>query len=465
MKMSIWNLLTILLLIGTFGMVVVFAAVFILPNQLLPVGMRPINIPPTLVLPTATETPFQFPPTWTKIPPLPTETNTPLPTNTPTLTNTPLPTNTIYVTPSTTLTPSKTSTYTKTATNTKNPIFVATGASKTASKTKVKTPTKTPTACAPGVCSILAKDDLVNPVPFPAYIDINVIANDTLHAIPVKIPRLFDCANLCETDKWDQYTTHQGGKVSIITKDYSTVDGVIRYTPPAGFFGIDSIDYKITTEGGMTSMATVTFMVTDATHGPPSGINSVPDPMTLTENLSAGTSVGTFSTVSVFGGGPWIYSLVSGTGSTNNSYFSLSGNNLISAAMVNCETFATLSLRVRTTDSDGFYFEKVFSVGVNDVNEFAPSITSGATATGRETDAITTISITSSDADCVKTRTISISGTLPTGLTFLAVPGAGTATITGTPALGSAGTYPVVITVTDYGSLTGTQTLTITITT
>ena len=109
MKMSIWNLLTILLLIGTFGMVVVFGAVFILPNQLLPVGMRPINIPPTLVLPTATETPFQFPPTWTKVPPLPTETNTPLPTDTPTLTNTPTPTNTIYVTPSTTLTPSKTS--------------------------------------------------------------------------------------------------------------------------------------------------------------------------------------------------------------------------------------------------------------------------------------------------------------------------------------------------------------------
>jgi hypothetical protein len=473
MKMSIWNLLTILLLIGTFGMVVVFAAVFILPNQLLPVGMRPINIPPTLVLPTATETPFQFPPTWTKIPPLPTETNTPLPTNTPTLTNTPLPTNTIYVTPSTTLTPSKTSTYTKTATNTKNPIFVATGASKTASKTKVKTPTKTPTACAPGVCSILAKDDLVNPVPFPAYIDINVIANDTLHAIPVKIPRLFDCANLCETDKWDQYTTHQGGKVSIITKDYSTVDGVIRYTPPTGFYGIDSIDYKITTEGGMTSMATVTFMVTGGSHGPPSGIDSVPDPMSLTENLSAGTSVGTFSTTDPGDVvGPWIYSLVSGTGSTNNSYFSLSGDTLHSSAPVDREIYPTLSLRVRTTDSDGFYFEKVFTVTVNDVNEFPPVITSnggGATASisiPEGTTAVTTV--TSTDGDATSTRTYSISGGADLGL-FTINASSGVLTFSVPPNFdiptdtGGNNVYDVIVQVTN-GSLTDNQSIAITVT-
>ena len=94
---------------------------------------------------------------------------------------------------------------------------------------------------------------------------------------------------------------------------------------------MDSIDYKITTEGGMTSMATVTFMVSDGTQGPPTNITSAPDPMSLLENVSAGTSVGTLSTTDPLGGGPWIYTLVSGTGSTNNSYFSLSsGGNLTS---------------------------------------------------------------------------------------------------------------------------------------
>ena len=460
MKMSIWNLLTILLLIGTFGMVVVFGAVFILPNQLLPVGMRPINVPPTLVLPTATETPFQFPPTWTKVPPLPTETNTPLPTDTPTLTITPTPTNTIYVTPSTTLTPSKTMTFTKTPTNTKNPIFVATGASKTATKTKVKTPTKTSTPCAPGVCSILAKDDIVNPVPFPAFVDINVIANDTIHSIPVKIPRLFDCANQCETDKWDQYTTHQGGKVSILTKEYSAVDGVLRYTPPVGFMGMDSIDYKITTEGGMTSMATVTFMVSDGTEGPPTNITSAPDPMSLLENVSAGTSVGTLSTTDPLGGGPWIHTLVSGTGSTNNSYFSLSsGGNLTSSATVNCETFSTLSFRVRTTDSVGFYFEKAFSVNVVDENEFAPTITSGTTSTG-SAGVPFTYNVTASDADCADVLTITETGLLGSGLTLGGTSASGVAIISGASPV--AGTYTVNLSVTD-GVNTGTKTLTITI--
>ncbi len=461
MKMSIWNLLTILLLIGTFGMVVVFGAVFILPNQLLPVGMRPINIPPTLVLPTATETPFQFPPTWTKVPPLPTETNTPLPTATPTLTNTPLPTNTIYVTPSTTLTPSKTQTFTRTATNTKNPIIVSTGASKTASKTKTKVPTNTPTTCPPGVCSILAKDDLVDPTSFPAFIDINVIANDTLHGIPVKIPRLFDCANQCETDKWDRYTTHQGGKVSILTKEYSITDGIIRYIPPDGFFGMDSIDYKITTEGGMTDMATVTFMVMDGTHKPPTDITS--GPMSLDEEISAGQSVGTFGTIDpgdVIG--PWTYTLVSGSGSTNNSYFSLSGPNLISAAMVNCEVFSTLSLRVRTTDPDGFSFEKVFSVTVNDQNEFAPVITSG-TAFTTTSDAVINYNVSSSDDDCRDSRTISQVG-LPGTLLLGATNASGIATITGNaPVVLVQTIYTVNLTVTDAHGLTGTKTLTITV--
>jgi hypothetical protein len=415
-----------------------------------------------LVLPTATETPFQFPPTWTKVPPLPTETNTPLPTDTPTLTNTPTPTNTIYVTPSTTLTPSKTSTYTRTATKTKNPVFVSTGASKTATKTKTKAPTKTATTCPVGVCGIDAIDDRVNPIPFPAYIDINVIANDTLHNIPVKIPRLFNCANQCDTDKWGNYTTKQGGKVSILTKEYSVLDGVLRYTPPVGFMGMDSIDYKITTESGSVDIATVTFIVSDGTQGPPTNITSAPDPMTLLENVSAGTSLGTLSTTDALGGGPWITTLVSGAGSTNNSYFSLSsGGNLTSAAMVNCEATPTLSLRVRTTDPLGFFYEKAFSVTVINENEFAPVITSGTTfsiAAG----ASFLYNVSSSDADCNDTRIISQTG-LPAELTLNGTNAFGIATITNN-APTVAGVYPVVLTVTDAHGLFGTKTLTITIT-
>ena len=48
MKMSIWNLLTLLLLIGTFGMVVVFgASLSSLTNYYL-LACGPINVPPAL---------------------------------------------------------------------------------------------------------------------------------------------------------------------------------------------------------------------------------------------------------------------------------------------------------------------------------------------------------------------------------------------------------------------------------
>ncbi len=274
MKMSIWNLLTILLLVGTLGMVVIFGVIFILPNQVLPQGMRPIDVPSEMLLATPTETPFQFPPTWTKIPPIPTATNTIVPskTATPTKTYTPSETPLVSGTPTETLAPS--STGSRTATKTKTPIsIVVTGASKTATKTKVKTATSTPTVCPPGICGVDAIDDLVIMDVHPAKLLINVTANDLSNGVPIRITRLFDCANRCETDKFGNYTTHQDGNVKIMS------DSEIEYSPAAGFMGMDSIDYKVTTEGGSVDIATVLFIVTDGTEMPPTDITSAPSPL------------------------------------------------------------------------------------------------------------------------------------------------------------------------------------------
>lgn len=191
MKMSIWNLLTILLLIGTIGLVVIFGLIFILPNGVLPQGMRPVSIPPTVVMPTSTETPFQFPPTWTKAPLKPTETEIPTATKTPTKTNTTEPTQTATGSQATTLTLSVTATRTPTPSKTNTTVgVVVTGASKATTKTKTPTKTLTPTTCPPGVCGVDAIDDDVNMAMYPAFVEINVIANDDLNGIPVKIPRL-----------------------------------------------------------------------------------------------------------------------------------------------------------------------------------------------------------------------------------------------------------------------------------
>lgn len=90
MKTSIWDILTLLLIIGMVGMVIVFLVIFINPNM-------PFNpFPPdgsgitSLFVPTFTPTPRRLPPTWTPTP-FPTEESTPTrrPTSTPLATFTP----------------------------------------------------------------------------------------------------------------------------------------------------------------------------------------------------------------------------------------------------------------------------------------------------------------------------------------------------------------------------------------
>ncbi|HEY6786529.1 MAG TPA: putative Ig domain-containing protein, partial [Trebonia sp.] len=93
-------------------------------------------------------------------------------------------------------------------------------------------------------------------------------------------------------------------------------------------------------------------------------------------------------------------------------------------------------------------------------NSEAPAITSPATA-AFSTGVAGTYTVTTTGYPAA---TITESGTLPTGLSFTAS-GNGTATISGTPASGTAGTYPVTISATNSSGSTATMALTITVTT
>jgi hypothetical protein len=350
MKMSIWNLLTLLLLIGTFGMLVIFGAIFILPNQILPASMRPINIPPTPIIPTATETPFQFPPTWTKIPPLPTETSTPLSTSTPT------PTKTSIVVPSMTLTPTRTVsiTATMTMTRTRTPVSIGGGgtASRTPTKTRTKTPNKTATDCPPGQCFTKAVDDKVTVPLYPGYIVVNVRANDLPAFTTMHITNLLNCPKPCQEDKHGFYKTYGGGKAIIISQTE------IAYYPPLGFIGTDVIGYKITSDSGSVDTANVLLNVTDGSYPLPTDIT--PHTLYTDAGLPIPSSIGSFSTSG--GSGSFTYKLVTGDGSTNNNYFSLTtGGDLNSAGTF---TASVLTIRVRSTDSNNFWIEQAVQIFV-----------------------------------------------------------------------------------------------------
>ena len=127
----------------------------------------------------------------------------------------------------------------------------------------------------------------------------------------------------------------------------------------------------------------------------------------IAENQPVGTAVGTLSTTDPDVGNTFTYSLVSGTGSTDNASFTISGGTLQTAAVFNYETKNSYSIRVRTTDQGGLSFEKTFTISVLNVAEVVPTITGISTDTG-----------SSSSDGITSDRTLLINGTSEPGMTI-----------------------------------------------
>ena len=89
----------------------------------------------------------------------------------------------------------------------------------------------------------------------------------------------------------------------------------------------------------------------------------------IEENRPSGTTVGVFSSTDLDTGDTFTYTLVSGSGSTNNGSFTISGSNLLTAASFNYEVKSNYSIRVRSADQGGLSTQKVFAIDVTDANE------------------------------------------------------------------------------------------------
>ena len=100
---------------------------------------------------------------------------------------------------------------------------------------------------------------------------------------------------------------------------------------------------------------------------------------TIAENQAIGTAIGTLTSTAPDTGNTFIYSLVTGTGSTDNTLFAIAGNQLQSNGIFDFETKNSYNIRVRTTDQGGLTFEKQLTIGVTDLNEIQgnPSINNG----------------------------------------------------------------------------------------
>ncbi len=119
--------------------------------------------------------------------------------------------------------------------------------------------------------------------------------------------------------------------------------------------------------GNVSSAADVPTITEDSA---PTAISLFPNG--VDENQPAGTLVGSFSTTDLTPGDSFTYALVAGDGDVDNASFEIVGHQLRTTAAFDCETKSSYSIRVRTSDAAGLWYEQGFTIAVNDVNEVPP---------------------------------------------------------------------------------------------
>jgi len=129
---------------------------------------------------------------------------------------------------------------------------------------------------------------------------------------------------------------------------------------------------------------------------------------TVAENSANGTVIGTLTATDADSFENFSFAV------TNNpdNAFAINGNNLVVASGLNYEAGHTRSVDVQVTDKAGYTFTKTFTVNLTDVNDVAPTITSGVTGSEAENTATSNVvyQVTATDPDTVGTISYALSG-------------------------------------------------------
>lgn len=103
-------------------------------------------------------------------------------------------------------------------------------------------------------------------------------------------------------------------------------------------------------------------------------LNSPPTDINLSnnhinENSATGTQIGTLTSADADNATGFTYTLVGGTGSTDNASFIINGDKILLNTAVNYEVKNSYSVRIKTTDAGGLSYEEPFTISVDDVND------------------------------------------------------------------------------------------------
>src|SRR5207302_1822581 len=148
------------------------------------------------------------------------------------------------------------------------------------------------------------------------------------------------------------------------------------------------------------------------------GVNDAPtalglSPAAVAENSPLGTTVGNLSSTDPESGDTHTYSLVSGTGSTDNASFTINGTALQTNTLLDYETTNGCWVRDQTDDGHGHTFQKALTISVTDVNDAPTDIGLSNAAVDENQPSGTTVgTLSTTDPDAGDTHTYSlVSGT------------------------------------------------------
>ncbi|MEQ9166079.1 MAG: Ig-like domain-containing protein, partial [Fulvivirga sp.] len=174
------------------------------------------------------------------------------------------------------------------------------------------------------------------------------------------------------------------GKTLIISPSTLPFDTQISiYIGPGAILNIDDVSFP-----GYTQNIDWFYTTVAAPNGAPTDISLTA--ASINENNAVNTIIGNLSSIDPNPGNIFTYSLVSGSGSADNANFNINGAQLRSSVSFDFETKSSYSVRVRSTDQGGLFFEKSFIISINNINEAPNNITLSAN-TVAENNAVNTV--------------------------------------------------------------------------
>ncbi|MEY2613619.1 MAG: Bifunctional hemolysin/adenylate cyclase precursor, partial [Planctomycetota bacterium] len=131
--------------------------------------------------------------------------------------------------------------------------------------------------------------------------------------------------------------------------------------------------------------------------------------LSIAENADPNSLIGSFSTTDPNEGDTFTYSLVSGTGDSDNAAFTIDGTSLRAVNSFDFETKSSYSIRVRSTDQGDLWTEKVFTISVTNVNESPTDIALSSTSIAENNLANAAVgSLSTTDVDASNSFTYSL---------------------------------------------------------